>query len=260
MVARAAIENHVRPTGQQLRAEVESQLAGRLPLPLVRGLLDAFDAMRTAYYEDRLRPSQLEAGHFAEWAFRICESECLGKFTPVGKSLRQVDGLVGRLSSSATGPDSFRLHIPRVLYSVYNVRNRRGVGHPSGDVNPNRADAELTMTNAAWVVAEMVRHVYGTDIETCQGIVDALVSRRIPIVEDIDGYPKLLRPSLPTSDRILVLLSHHSGPMPRSSLAKALPTVSGSHLTQTLRDLDRGRIRARDGPRMGVDAIGHQAG
>ena len=192
--------------------------------------------------EGRLRPSELEGGHFAEYAFRICEHACTGTFTPIGTALRPVDQLVRRLGSSASGHDSFRLHIPRVLFGIFEIRNRRGVGHPSGDVNPNEADSEFVTTSASWVVAEMLRHAYNTDMESAQALVDSLVKRHSPLVEDIDGFPKLLRPELSVPERVLVLLNHRRTPTPLAELRKALPTVSGSRLAQILGDLEKSAL------------------
>lgn len=46
---------------------------------------------------------------------------------------------------SRTGSESARLTIPRLLVALYDVRNRRGVGHVSGDVSANHMDAELVL-------------------------------------------------------------------------------------------------------------------
>ena len=222
-----------------MRDTLDKQLATMFPAQLVGGLLDSYEDMKRAYLEGRDRPSELEAGHFAEWAFRICEVECTGKHTTVGRPLGRMDKLVERLASAGQGHDSFKLHIPRVLFGVYDARNRRGVGHPSGDVNPNRADAELLVTAGSWVVAEMLRHAYSTDLETAQQMVDELVKRRVPIVEEIDGFPRILRTTLSARDRVLVLLLHFGEPTTTGDLRKFLRTVSGKRLVQVLRDLDR---------------------
>ena len=221
------------------RHAVEQQLGSIYPTDLGAGLLDSFQELKTAYMEGRLRPSELEGGHFAEYAFRICEHACTGTFTPIGTALRPVDQLVRRLGSSASGHDSFRLHIPRVLFGIFEIRNRRGVGHPSGDVNPNVADSEFVTTTASWVVAELLRHAYNTDMESAQALVDSLVKRHSPLVEDIDGFPKLLRPELSVPDRVLVLLNHRRSPMPPAELRKALSSVSGSRLVRVLADMEK---------------------
>ena len=115
------------------------------------------------------------------------------------------------------------------------------VTHP-GDVNPNEADSEFVTASASWVVAEMLRHAYNTDMESAQALVDSLVKRHSPLVEDIDGFPKLLTPELSVPDRVLVLLNHRRIPTPLADLRKALPTVSGSRLAQILDDLEKSAL------------------
>ena len=215
------------------------QLSAMFDQSLVGGLLDSYEQMLQSYLEGRDKAAELEAAHFAERAFRICEEQCSGTYTPLNKSLPSIDKLVAQLASAASGHDTFKLHIPRILFGVYDIRNRRGVGHPSGDVNPNRADSELLRTTTSWVLAELLRHACSIDLVSAQALIDHLVQRRVPFVEEIDGFPRILRAGIPLSDRILVLLLHFGRPLSSKDLRRYARTASGNRLTAVLKALDK---------------------
>lgn len=59
---------------------------------------------------------------------------------------------------------------------------------------------------ADWVLAELVRICYKVDLDRAQAIVDALIQRRSPLVQEFNGFPKVLRSDLTKSEAALVLL------------------------------------------------------
>jgi hypothetical protein len=119
-------------------------------------------------------------------------------------------------------PDSARLTIPRVLVALYEVRNRRGVGHVGGDVDANHMDAELVLAMAKWIVAELVRLFHNTDVKTATDVVDALVDRTLPIIWEVDGIKRVLNTALPLADQTLLLLYSETSAVSDRDLTKYL--------------------------------------
>jgi len=193
-----------------LRDEVERALAAHVDAALAKALLDRHDELKQNYFLGKHGPAELEAGKFAEAGFRVLQSLTGGTIcvTPIGTPLPKTPELLQNLAKlpSKDFDDSIRIHIPRVLQAVYDVRNRRGVGHLPGKINPNLADATLVMTACDWVLAELIRVVWTDDIEKAQSIVDALVQRRVPLVYDADGILRVLDTSLSYRNQALVLL------------------------------------------------------
>jgi hypothetical protein len=103
--------------------------------------------------------------------------------------------------------ESFRLNIPRALLSIYNIRNRRGVGHLGGDINPNFADATLIASTADWVLAELYRISYDIPLEEAQSLINALVRRKMFLVHNIADKQRILNPDLSYNDQTLLLLA-----------------------------------------------------
>jgi hypothetical protein len=182
-----------------------------LPPQLVDKLEEAYSELKHNFYLGKHKPSELEGGHIAELVLRILQWATGGtgghSFTPLGQQIPRFDLEVRRLESlPATYSKSLRVHIPRVLLSMYDVRNSRGVGHPGGDVDPNLADATLVITAADWVIAELLRIYHGVSLDEAQAIVDGLVQRRVPIVQMFGDFPKVLRTDLTNPYRALVIL------------------------------------------------------
>jgi len=59
-----------------------------------------------------------------------------------------------------------------------------------------------------WVMAEFVRLHHNVNADEAQRLIDELVTRGAPVVQDFDGFLKVLKPDLSASPRCLVLLYH----------------------------------------------------
>lgn len=187
----------------QITADFQKQCPGKV----VAELLDAYRDAKHSFYVGGLRLSEVEGGRFCEAAFRILEHAAFGSFTPVGQTLN-TDKLIIKLANEPSGklPDSIRLHIPRALRVVYDVRNHRDAAHLADGIDPNIQDATLVISVLDWVLAELVRIYHGVPAKDAQQIIESIVERKVPAVEDFDGFIKVLRPSLGVSDYILLVL------------------------------------------------------
>jgi hypothetical protein len=183
-----------------------------LPAELVDRLESCYTGLKEAYYLGKHKPSELEGGHLAELVLRILQWATGGitsgqRYTPLGQQLPRFDQEVKRLENlPASYSKTLRVHIPRVLLSMYDIRNSRGVGHPSGDVDPNLSDATLVATAADWVVAELLRIYHRVPLDEAQAIVHGLVERRVPVVEMFGDFPKVLRVDLSNPMKALLIL------------------------------------------------------
>lgn len=175
---------------------------------LASELLQAYEELRTRHFRRDFRPGQLEAGRFAEAAFRVLQHLATGEHTAVGKSLPKVPALMQTLQDAdgTTVHESVRVHIPRALATVYNVRNRRDVGHIASDVDANVMDAELVLAVCTWVLAEFVRLVYQCDAEEAQACVERIIERKAPLVQVIGGAPFVIATNLTVAEELLVLI------------------------------------------------------
>lgn len=196
-----------------MRAEIRASLVAVYDEALVEELLDAHEELKRNFYLGGLRLAEVEGGRFAEAAFRLLQQETTGAYVPLGRSL-DTEAIIRTLAKQTVGsyPDSVRLHIPRALRVIYDIRNNRDAAHLADGIDPNMQDATLVSTTADWVVAEFVRLHHNVIADEVQRIVDELVSRVAPIIEDFDGFLKLQNPKLGAGDQCLVLLYQRGEP------------------------------------------------
>ena len=179
-------------------------IAAGVPTELVEEVLNAFAEAKRRFYRGDLRPSEVEGGRFSEAVFRILQWTTAGKYTAIGKTLPSVPTLIETLVK-AHGADSVRLHIPRTLRLIYDIRNRRDVAHLADGIDPNQQDACLVVHNMDWVLAELVRLFHNVTPGEARGIIADLVSKEVPLIQVFDDYPRVLK-QLKASDHVLVLL------------------------------------------------------
>jgi hypothetical protein len=174
---------------------------------LVDELLEAYVEAKRNFYLGGLRLSAVEGGRFCEAAFRMLQERTTGTFKPLGKQL-DTERLRNDLSHlpSSSYPDSIRLHIPRALRVVYDIRNSRDTAHLADNIDPNLQDSTLVVSILDWVLAEFVRLYHTVPANEAQAIVESLVTRRAPVVQDFAGFLKILNPNLAAGDYLLVLL------------------------------------------------------
>ena len=222
-------------------AQLRADIAAASNVALANELIAAYEELKTRYFRQDFRPGQLAGGRFAEAAFRILQLKATGSHTLIGKTLPGVPILLRTLESvpAASAHESVRLHIPRALASVYNVRNRRDVSHIAADVDANSMDAEYVVATCNWVLAEFVRLFHQCSPEEAQALVEAIVKRRAPLVQVLRDVPFVLQPDLPAKDEILILL-YHQGEIGASPdrLDGWLPTISRNVIAARVSDLE----------------------
>lgn len=206
---------------------------------LVDELLAAHQEAKHNFFLGGLRLSAVEGGRFCEAAFRLLEQATTGKFTELNRKL-DTEALIFRLANLARGssPDSVRLHIPRALRVVYDIRNSRDAAHLADGIDPNVQDAWLVIGVIDWVLAEFVRLYHSVSPDEAQNIVNRLVVRKAPAVQDFDGFLKVLRPNLRASDYVLLLLyERDSAGAPYTDLEKWVQPSMRPNLRRTLHRL-----------------------
>lgn len=174
---------------------------------LIARLLEAYIETKRNYYLGNLRPSEVEGGRFCEAAFRMLQQRTTKKFTSLGQQLNTEKVILdlGNIPANSQ-PESIRLNIPRALRVVYDIRNKRDAAHLADGIDPNLQDATLVVSVLDWVLAEFVRLDCAASPNEAQRIIEGLVTRRVPAIQNFKGFLKVLNPSLSASNCLLLLL------------------------------------------------------
>lgn len=187
---------------------IRTALLNKFPKNLVDELLDCYQEQKRNYFLGNHRPTEVEGGRFSEAAFRMLEHFAGVPLTPIGKQL-DTDALIRRLQGlPATHPDAVRIHIPRTLRVVYDIRNKRDAAHLADGIDPNLQDASFVFACLDWILAEFVRLSGGVTPNEAFALIKAITVNAIPAIEDFNGFLKTLKPNLKVSEIVLLLLYH----------------------------------------------------
>lgn len=163
---------------------------------------------RRAEFNSDFDSSGISSGKFCETVFRFLEFELKGgSYTPfkdhVNNLAKELNGL--ETLPKASGNESLRVLIPRALIFIYTIRNKRGIGHVGGDVEANFVDLSTIVKTADWVTIELIRIYHSLSLEEAQAIVEALSTRSVPEVWEINGKKRVLKKGLDYKDKVLLL-------------------------------------------------------
>lgn len=188
-----------------LNPKIGQYLKLSYPSDVVDALISAYSEVLKNYRIEKWKPSELDAGHFVEAARRIVEHELFGTSTSLAKDLGSFSPAVLSKYESASGDEAFRILIPRVLFSIYCIRNKRGVGHISS-ISPNKMDATFILNATKWVLAEFVRIVSASNPDDAHALTDAILERDLDLIWDDGESFMILNNKLKAEQKVLVSL------------------------------------------------------
>lgn len=203
------------------------------------------------------RLTAVEGGRFCEAAYRALEHATQGAFTPLNASLdtHKLSRDLAQLPKD-TVSDSVRLHIPRCLRVIYDIRSKRDAAHLADGIDPNVQDSSLIVACSSWVLAEFVRLNHGIDADEAARVVERIVSRDTPAIQYFDGEPRVLG-KLPASDVCLLLLYAHRGEAVNINVLKSSVRPSmRNNLARTLQRLDDRDYVHRSGDLVWITYVG----
>lgn len=145
-------------------------------------------------------------GQLNEAFFRIIEYEVSGNYIDLNTQLPQFqNNTLSRWENTPNKPEIFRIIMPRILFSMYCLRNKRGAIHLSG-ISPNEIDATLLIHQSKWFLAEIVRLVSKLSFDETSNLIKQIICKEIDIVWDTGENIRILKNNLTTSQKVLCLL------------------------------------------------------
>lgn len=235
-------------------------IAAGLPEQLVTELLASFAEAKRRYYLADYMPNAVAGGRFSEAVLRILEWSTTGSYAPLADSRFKAETIINRLSALPSGSHSasVRLHIPRAVRVIYDIRNKRNTAHLSDGIDPNTQDATFVVSTMGWILAELVRIHHKVPPNEAQGVIDGLVTRDVPMIQVFKGRPRLLQ-TVGASDHVLILL-YWAAPdeVSKTTLVEWVPASMRRNLTRTLNGLHSKHLVHFDGDSIQITLLGHR--
>lgn len=214
-----------------------------IPETLSNELVSEFQKIERNFREGRWEPSELSGGKLCEVAYCILKGHVDGTF-PVraSKPPNMIDACKSLEKSGPQFSRSVRIQIPRMIVSLYEIRNNRGVGHVGGDVDPNHMDAVCVLHMSKWIVSELVRIFHGVTTEEATAVVNALADRELTLLWKVGNVTRVLDVSLPITDQTMLLLYGSSAGLTEVDLVKSVEHPNSSNFRRdVLRRLHKKR-------------------
>lgn len=188
-----------------VESEIQSVLQSTHPNDIVHHLVKSYRDVEDNFRLEKWKTSELDAGHFVETVRRLIENQLFGAYTAFSTAIGSFNQATLNKYEAATGAEEYRILIPRVLYAMYCIRNKRGVGHIS-TISPNKLDATLILNSAKWVLAELVRLASATSPDQAEQLVDTILTRQVDLIWDDGETFMVLNKKLRAPDKVLLAL------------------------------------------------------
>jgi hypothetical protein len=220
-------------TATTLLDKLQSALKEKFPPDKVGEIFWHFNRLMREARRDQWNYCLLEGGKFVEAVlkcFHYLRTNDVVDIVRVDEEIRQLE--------QATSLNDFeRMTVPRTLRLIYEFRNKRGGAHNSS-FDPGRMDCVLVVANAKWVLEELTRLYLTNDASAAQEVVESLLVKEVPLVQELDGDRLVLIPDLSARAQLeIILWREHPNRWPIKDLAQWVHNHSIENIRTTLRTM-----------------------
>ena len=224
------------------KSDIQNILLTIYPAELIDPLLMNYENGLAEYKKQHWQYFGNEVGQFIEIARRMIEFQLGGKYTPLAAKLPNFNE---RILTAWENYDSkfseiYRVIIPRRLYSMYCIRNKRGMIHKS-QIDPNRMDAILLLSDIKWVLSEFFRIASTFSFKKTEEIINSIMCKETTIIWDTGNCLRILDTKMSSKNKIICLLYIKDG-MSDIDLQKAIEYKNTSDFKKILRQLHKEKL------------------
>lgn len=167
---------------------------------LIENLFFSFQKISEEYIAQKPVDLLQNTGLFVESVLRITEHFVLGDHTPLSGKFN-IDDCIQKLEKSS-GCEGLRIHVARLSRAVYDFRTRKKSVHLKS-IDPQAIDADLVFNISNWIMMEILKE---SNISNPEKAIRLFYSRKIPLVQEVDGILRTTNPKLLGTQRILLIL------------------------------------------------------
>ena len=220
--------------------DIKDILINEYPEELVDSILECYLKALTEYRKGNWKYVGTEIGQFIENCRRMIEYKLNNSYTYLCQILSNFNEKELKNLENKSGQVEYRIIIPRLLYSSYAIRSKRGMIHTS-HINPNYMDATLLINNVKWILAELVRLSSNIDFDKSNELINSIMSKENNIIWEINGKIRILNTKIDTQNKILCLL-YYKDNQTDSFLCNMLEYKNFSRFKNILKKLHKERF------------------
>ncbi len=211
-----------------------------------------FKRMVQDYQQREWEDANAKAGRFVEAVLKALWREA-GETVPTGRAFK-AGSIMDTIDKKTVLVDSVRLTVPRACRFVYEIASNRGARHDADEIAANEMDANAVLALCSWILAEMVSYSQkGLDLKEAKAVVDGVVKRRYPFIEEIEGRVYVDIAKSAREATLLILWHVYPRSLSESALHAQLlrhrytkaNATQAIHRIQKVVDNDAGNLRLR---------------
>ena len=241
--------------------EIKESLSEEIKIELVERLLKRYTKLKRNYDLRKYEECLESVGKFIEIMLRVLEFITKNQYTSFDKKV-SLNKSIEKLEQLPKNeyPESIRIMIPRTLYTLYTFRSKRGGAHVK-DITPYYIDATYIIHSTDWIISEMLRVYHDEEIN--QEKVNAIVDKKVPPIEKIQGDFVILNNELSTPNKILLVLYENHPDFIETKKLKKWINSSNSNILVALSRLDKSsKIYRKEGKnritKKGIEIVENQ--
>jgi len=215
-------------------------LSQKFPPGKADEIIDFYKALRREAHIDALDDCLVSGGKFVEAVLKCLHYVRTGDEVDSIKAEEEIKALESAAPSLMSGSE--RLMIPRALRLIYGLRNKRGGAHNTS-FDPLKMDCAMLVAVASWVMEELTRHYLVNDENAAKALIESLLVKDIPLVEEIEGDRLILRPGLSARVQLEILLyREYPKRHPFKDLTRWIHEHSVENIRVTLRTMKQKKL------------------
>lgn len=233
---------------------IRDALGSDAPTDVATAIEEKYLEVLRHYVRRNWKTSGLDAGHFVEASRRLLDFRLFGAFTPIGKTLPSFNEGLLQKYRDAPGDESYRILIPRQLWALNALRNKRSIGH-LGVEPASEIDATMLLYGAKWVLGEFVRIAPQTDVQAARNLIDRIIERQEVAIWREGDLIRVLDPKVKAREQVLLILAF-TGDKTETELRIHVGYKNQTNFKKILRRLDDANLIAYDSNRCRISPTG----
>ncbi|MFH1591968.1 MAG: hypothetical protein ABIB47_01225 [Candidatus Woesearchaeota archaeon] len=177
-------------------------LSSKVDESLIKDLVNRYNYIKKFHQNGKYNEAINEFGKFCETVFQILN------FVLKNEKLGEIKNMQNMITifENSRGEESLRLIIPRIVYATYTLRSKRGAAHKKEGIDPNYIDSSYVASTCDWIIAEILRLFHTEDLENVRILIQELMEKNIPLIENFGEDKIILNNRFKTKDKILIYL------------------------------------------------------